>query len=144
VGGDTDFIAGLRAKTEHLLATGREYLLHPVWLAVRADHTGALAHERIDPPPALARRHQRVAGDARVRRVDAIGRLARVPLLDRVVVLNAGIGACPGGVGDVAPELPCLERLVDRAVRAQARLPRAVLLDRVHERVRHAHAVVRV
>src|SRR6185503_7176311 len=138
VGRDSHLVPGLWLQAIERLPARWEDLLDPVRLAVRADHSRGLADERIDPPPPLARRHQRVTGHARVRRVDAVRRLARVPLLDRVVELHARIGAGPRGLGDVVPELPRLERLVDGAVRAQPRLPGAVLLDGVHERVRHA------
>src|SRR5205085_11025312 len=52
---------------------------------------------------------------ARIARVDAaIGR-ARVPFINRGIVLNAGIGTSPRAIANVLPKLARLERLVDLA-----------------------------
>ena len=39
-----------------------------------------------------------------------------MPLVDGVVVLDAGVGAAPGGEGDLFPEFACLDGLGDLAV----------------------------
>ena len=82
---------------------------------------------------------------ARVRGVDAPGVGAGVPAVDRRVVLHARVGAAIGGLGDLAHQLARADRLADGlAGRAGDQAPLAVLLDRLHELVGHAHRVVRV
>src|SRR5205823_10263629 len=90
------------------------------------------------------REDARVAGDAGVRRVDPTALRAGVPLVDRVVVLHAGVGAAPRRVGDLVPEVARLERLRDLAGRAVGERPLAVLLDGLEELVGNADGVVRV
>ncbi len=58
---------------------------------------------------------------ARVRRADRAGRRAGVPVVDGRVELNAGIGACPGGVTDLVPEVLRLDGFGDLAVLAPVR-----------------------
>ena len=60
--------------------------------------------------------------------VDAAGFGAGVPLVDGGVVLHARIGALPGGVGDLLPEIAGLDRLGDLAVGAADQIPVAVVL----------------
>ena len=81
---------------------------------------------------------------ARVRRVDAVRRLDRVPAVDRRVVLHAGIAADPRRVGDLRHEVARPVRLVGLAREDFLRLPLAVLLDGLHELVGHADRVVGV
>ena len=69
---------------------------------------------------------------------------AGVPVVDRRVVLQAGIGGGPGGVADLLPQVARLQRLVDLAVEAARQLPVAVGLDRVQEVVGDAHRIVGV
>ena len=70
---------------------------------------------------------------------------ARVPLVDRRVVLDARVGAAPRGLGDLAHELARLQRLADRlAGLAGEQAPLVVGLDGVHELVGDADRVVRV
>ena len=81
---------------------------------------------------------------ARVRAADLPVFGAGVPGIDRVVELDAGIGAGPGRVTDLVPQLARLDGLADLAVGAVDQLPVGVLLDRVEERVGHADRVVRI
>ena len=55
---------------------------------------------------------------ARVGRGDPAGLGAGVPVVDRVVVLDAGVGALPGGLGDLAEQLLGVDGLDDLAGRA--------------------------
>ena len=59
---------------------------------------------------------------ARVRRVDAPAVRARVPLVDRRVVLDARVGAAPRGLGDLVHQRARVERLdrLSRRARDQA------------------------
>ena len=68
----------------------------------------------------------------------------RVPVVDGRVVLDAGIGARPGGVGDLVPQVARLDGADDPAVGAPAQLPVFVVLDGLDEVVGDAHRVVRV
>ena len=62
--------------------------------------------ERIDPPQALRRRHQRIAGHARIRSPDLAARGAGVPIVDGGVELQPRIGRCPGRIADLVPQGP--------------------------------------
>ena len=98
-----------------------------------------------DRKEALRRVHARIAGEARIGRIDPPGHGARVPLVDRRVVLDARVGALPRGLGDLAHELARGDRVADRlAGRAGDQMPVLALLDRAHEVVGEAHRVVRV
>src|SRR5262249_48858005 len=88
--------------------------------------------------------HQRLTGHARVAGVDAPILRAGVPLVDRGVVLHAGVRAGPGRVSDLVPELLGGNRARALAVGAPAELPLALAGEHVEERVGHAHAVVGV
>ena len=81
---------------------------------------------------------------ARVARVDPIRGRGRVPVVDRRVVLDARVAADPRGLGHLAEELARLVRGRGLAVGDVVRGPVAVLLDGVHEVVRHADRVVGV
>ena len=81
---------------------------------------------------------------ARVRGVDAAARRAGVPLVDRGVVLQAGIGAAPGGVGDLLPQRARRQAFGDAAVGAADQLPVAVLHYLLEKVVGDPHAVVGV
>src|SRR6185312_10179005 len=79
---------------------------------------------------------------ARIGGVDAAARRAGVPLVDSGVELHAGIGAQPGGLADLLPEVARLQRLVHLAVGAADQVPVAVLLHCLDEVVGDAHGVV--
>ena len=81
---------------------------------------------------------------ARVGREDPVRRLAGVPLVDRVVELQPRIGALPGRLGHLHPQLARVEAIDHLARGALGRLPGAVLVDGRHETVLDAHRVVRV
>ena len=81
---------------------------------------------------------------ARVRAVDAAGGRARVPLVDRRVVLHAGVGALPGRVGDLAHQVARAHRGHRLTRRDGLELPVLVLLEGAHELVGDPHRVVRV
>ena len=82
---------------------------------------------------------------ARVRRVDPARHRAGVPLVDRGVVLDAGIGAAPRRLGDLLHQLACLDRLPDRlAGDARGQVPVLVVLHGAHELVGDADRVVGV
>src|SRR5204862_2668577 len=86
-----------------------------------------------------------VAGDTWIARVDAAGLGARVPLVDRVVILHARIGAAPRGVGDLIPQLAGLHFLQYLArFDAAGQLPVGVFLDRFEKAIGDAHGVVGV
>ena len=67
-----------------------------------------------------------------------------MPLVDRRVVLEAGVGALPGGDGDLLPEVAGLVGLGDFAVAAELGVVGAVRLDGLHELVADPHRVVGV
>ena len=82
---------------------------------------------------------------ARVGGVDPADRRAGVPFVDGGVELHAGIGARPGGEGDLVPQVARLHGLGDLArLGAPVQIPVAVGLDRLHEVVGHPHRVVAV
>src|SRR5262245_22277387 len=60
---------------------------------------------------------------AGIRGPDLARRGAGVPVVDRRVELDAGIGAGPGGVADIFPEVARLQRLGDGTVLAEGELP---------------------
>ena len=113
--------------------------------AVGADDARGLAHQGVDALPAVRGGDQGVAGHARVAGVDAPVLGAGVPLVDRGVVLDAGIGAGPGRVARSRPRaarralrsrhLPSVRRLSSHS-------PRRASTSK--KRVGHAHAVVGV
>ena len=81
---------------------------------------------------------------ARVGRVDAAARRAGVPLVDGGVVLQAGIGAAPGGFGDLPPQGTRRQPLGDALVGAAQQRPLAVLLHLLEKAVGDPHRVVGV
>src|SRR6266571_2184628 len=85
-----------------------------------------------------------IAGEARIGRVDPPRLRAGVPAVDRGVVLHAGIGAAPRGVGDLTHQLARLHGLDHTAVGTCGELPVRVVVDRPHELIRYANRVVRV
>ena len=76
--------------------------------------------------------------------VDAAIVGAGVPLVDGGVVLDAGVGAGPGGSADARPEIAGGEGLGGLAVDAADEVPGLALLDGLDEAVGHAHGVVGV
>jgi hypothetical protein len=52
-----------------------------------------------------------------------------VPLVDRRVELQSGIGACPCGLGDGPPQVAGLDRLADLAGGALDEIPVGVVDD---------------
>ncbi len=81
---------------------------------------------------------------AGVRRGDPAGLGAGVPVVDGVVVLDAGVGAGPGGLGDLTEERLGVDLLDDLAGHPAAQPELAALLDRGHELVVHTDRVVGV
>ena len=81
---------------------------------------------------------------ARVGRGDPPGLGVGVPVVDRVVVLQARVGALPRGGGDLAPQVAGVDGLDDLAGLAGAQTEVGALLDRAHELVADAHGVVGV
>src|SRR5215468_2897358 len=69
---------------------------------------------------------------------------AGVPVIDRGVILQTGIGRSPGGVADLLPQNARVERLRELAVLAISEVPLAVSLDRLEEAVGNAHRIVRI
>ena len=82
---------------------------------------------------------------ARIRCADRSRGRAGVPVVDRGVVLQAGIGAGPGGVADLLPQRARLDGLGDLArAGAPEHVPVAVGLDRLEELVGDPHRIIRV
>ena len=104
----------------------------------------------------LAERHQvergQIAGRvvekhvfrARIGRPDGSRLRAGVPVVDRRVELDAGVGGRPGGVADLFPELARLERLDGLVGDAGFQIPIAILEHGTQKLVRHPHRVVRI
>ena len=67
-----------------------------------------------------------------------------MPVIDRRVVLNARVAADPRSLRHLAEDFACLERLYRLAANNGACLPRAIVLDCLHELVGDAHRVVPV
>ena len=67
---------------------------------------------------------------------------AGVPGVDGVMELDARVGAGPGGVAHLIPQVARLDRLGDLAIRAADQRPVFVILDGVQEGIRHADGVV--
>ena len=81
---------------------------------------------------------------ARVGRGDAAGLGVGVPVVDRVVVLDARIGAGPRGLAHLAEERLGVNGLDDLAGLATAQSELSALLNRAHELVGDAHGVIGV
>ena len=114
-------VAAGGAELEDVLRAGGEGAFGDVdFLAVEVgDDAGRQVDHLVDAPPdAAGREHAGVAGDAGVEALIRPDLRAGVPLVDRVVVLHAGVGAAPGGEGDLVPQVAGLERLGDLAVGA--------------------------
>ena len=81
---------------------------------------------------------------ARVRSADrAFGRRG-VPVVHGGVEVQAGVGRCPGGVGNLFPEIARLQRLHDLAVLAGGEVPVAVIFDGTQEVILQRNGVVGV
>ena len=78
----------------------------------------------------------------RVRGADRTRLRAGVPVVDRRVELDAGIGGSPGGEADLLPEVAGFQRLRNFVAEAGAEIPILVIGDGVQEFIRHAHRVV--
>ncbi len=76
--------------------------------------------------------------------VDPARLRAGVPAVDDRVVLDARVGAAPGGVGDLVHQLARVERLHRLAGAARGQLPVLAGLDRLHELVGDPDRVVGV
>ena len=81
---------------------------------------------------------------ARVGRGDPAGLGVGVPVVDRVVVLQARVGALPRGLAILREQLAGVDRLDDLAGLAGAQPERRAVLDRAHELVADADGVVGV
>src|SRR5690606_21909774 len=81
---------------------------------------------------------------AGVARGDAPGLGVGVPVVDRVVVLDAGVGALPRGLRHLPEQVLGPDGLHDLAGQPGAQPELAVGLDGPHELVRHADGVVGV
>ena len=81
---------------------------------------------------------------ARVGGVDPARLGAGVPAVDDRVVLDAGVGAGPGGLGDLVHQVARGQRLGRLAACAGEQVPVLAGLDRLHEVVGDPHRVVGV
>src|SRR6201999_4098963 len=81
---------------------------------------------------------------ARVRGVGPARLGGGVPGVDRGVVLDARIGAAPGGVGDLVHQLAGGQRFGDRAIGTGGQVPVLAGGYRLHELVGDPHRVVGV
>src|SRR6266508_2076296 len=113
-------------------------------LAIGADDSGRSAYEAVYPLPAVGRRDQGVPRHAWIARIDAAVLGAGMPLIDGGVVLHPRVGAGPGGVGDLVPDLSGGNARGDLAVGAALELPVSVLVEYLEEAAGHADRVVRV
>src|SRR5690625_2751776 len=101
------------------------------------------------PPPTRARSTCRWTTPRHVLRARVGGGDAHVfgsgvPVVDRAVVLQAGVGALPGSLGHLVEQLPGVDGVDDAAVGARAQPEFLAGLHRAHELVGHPHGVVRV
>jgi hypothetical protein len=67
-----------------------------------------------------------------------------VPLVDRRVELETGVGALPRGARDLAPQFTSLHGLDRTTTVSGFQVPVTVGHDRVHELIGDAHGVIRV
>ena len=67
-----------------------------------------------------------------------------MPVIDRRVVLNARVAADPRSLRHLAEDFACLKRLDWLAANNGACLPRAIVLDCLHELIGDAHRMVPV
>ena len=81
---------------------------------------------------------------ARVGAADSTILRAGVPGVDGVVELNPRISTGPGGMADLVPQLAGRGGLGYLAIGAADQLPRAVILDRLQERIGHPDRIVGV
>ncbi len=81
---------------------------------------------------------------ARVRRGDAAGLGAGVPVVDHTVVLDARVGTGPRGLGELAEERLGVDLLDDLTGHAGTQAELGAVLDGRHELVVHADGVVGV
>src|SRR5450759_3093910 len=75
---------------------------------------------------------------------DAAGLRVGVPVVDGVVVLQAGVGALPGRLGNRAEQCPGVDRLQHGAIEPGAQRKVPAVLHRVHELVADSDGVVGV
>src|SRR5579875_942040 len=67
-----------------------------------------------------------------------------MPLVDRRVELQPGIGRGPGGIGDSLPQIAGAQALCGLAIGAADQLPVAVFQLAFEKRVRNPHRIVRI
>ena len=67
-----------------------------------------------------------------------------MPVIDGGVELDARIGAGPGGVADLVPQVARFQRLDDIAFYAPGQIPVAIAVDGLQEFIGNAYGVVRV
>ena len=81
---------------------------------------------------------------ARIGGADFAARRAGVPVVDAGVELDARIGAGPGGIGHLVPQVAGAHGLGDLAAAAVGQVPVIVFQHGFQEAVGHAHGVVRI
>ena len=81
---------------------------------------------------------------ARVRRDDRTRGRAGVPVVDRRVKLQSGVGAGPGGAADLVPQISRLHYLYGRSVKPRGQSPIAIGFNGPQKIVCDANRIVRV
>src|SRR5262249_56461080 len=106
IGRQLDLIPRTGAKSVYRLYSCLECGRDSAELPVGSHDDEIAIEEPINSQPAIGRCDKRFTRHARVRPVDPPVVRAGVPLVDRRVELHAGVGAAPGGEGDLVPEVP--------------------------------------
>src|SRR5207248_1082210 len=103
IGGQVQSIAGSGLQpVNHFLAGGKD-AVYEVRFSVGTDSKNRLPYEIGDALWTVRAGYESITSNARVSRIDAIVVRARMPLLQRVVILNAVIGALPSCKRDLLP-----------------------------------------
>ena len=80
----------------------------------------------------------------RVGGIDPIRIGTGVPIVDGSIILHTGIGAGPGGIGDLLHQVAGLERLIGLIGGAQFGLPFSIALECFHKVIGDADRVIRI
>ena len=132
-----------RANPPHVLEAGDEAPIDGMEVSITPNDL-RVAGDVLDSAPAFDGRDKRIARDTRVARGDFPLRRRRVPLVDDVIVLNAGVGALPGGRADLIPEVPRAHGLGDPVISSIGEIPGRIGLDGIEKGFGQADAVVGV
>ena len=132
-----------RANPPHVLEAGDEAPIDGMQVSI-APNDLRVTGDVLDSTPAFDGRDKRIARDTGVTGCDFPLCRRRVPFVDDVIVLNAGVGALPGGRADLIPQVPRAHGLGDPVISSMGEIPGRIGFDGIEKGLGQADTVVGV